>query len=78
MLRKKRAGAQPDESYYFANWAPISPPKIRGRTSNLSVDPPPDLSIKVTDRQDATVSLEALRRLGIPEVWLCHKRSYVS
>jgi Uma2 family endonuclease len=71
--RKKRAGAQPDESYYFANWEAITT-KGRGADLDLRVDPPPDLSIKVSDRQDTTVAVEALRRLGIPEVWVCHRK----
>jgi Uma2 family endonuclease len=72
--RKKRAGAQPDKSYYFGNWATIAA-KVRDTELDLRVDPPPDLSIKVSDRQDTTVAVEALRRLGIPEVWVCRRKN---
>ncbi len=67
--RKKRGGVQPDESFYFANHAPIAA-KGGKKDIDLRVDPPPDLSIEVVYRHDATAAVEVLRRLGVPEVWV--------
>lgn len=67
--RKKRGGVQPDESFYFANYAPIAA-KMGKEDIDLRVDPPPDLSIEVVYSHDATAAVEVLRRLGVPEVWV--------
>jgi len=67
--RAKRGGVQPDESFYFANWAAIAAKKGR-EDIDLRVDPPPDLAIEVVYSHDATAAVEVLRRLGVPEVWV--------
>jgi Uma2 family endonuclease len=67
--RKKKGGVQPDESYYFANAAAIAAKKGK-ENIDLRVDTPPDLSIEVVYRHDATAAVEVLRRLGVPEVWV--------
>jgi Uma2 family endonuclease len=57
-------GAEPDQCYYIAN-----EPKVRGKTVDLAIDPPPDLVIEVdithTDINKNTLYAE----LGIPEFW---------
>ena len=65
--RKKEVGVEPDESYYLANEA-----RVRGkREIDLRVDPPPDLAIEAVHTHGAAKALEVLRRLRVPEVWVC-------
>ena len=65
--RKKDAGVEPDESYYLTNEA-----RVRGKTEiDLRVDPPPDLAIEAVHTHGAAAALEVLRRLRVPEVWVC-------
>jgi Uma2 family endonuclease len=62
----KRGGAEPDESYYFANVV-----RLRDRAPiDLRIDPPPDLVIEVVHRHDPERAIEVYRRLGVPEVWI--------
>ena len=66
------AGVQPDESYYLANHRLIAAKNGREDIC-LDVAPPPDLVIEVVHTHPATKALEILRRLGVPEVWVCAK-----
>jgi Uma2 family endonuclease len=65
--RKRESGVEPDESFYLANEA-----RVRGKKEiDLRIDPPPDLAIEAVHTHAATTALEVLRRLGVPEVWVC-------
>jgi Uma2 family endonuclease len=65
--RKKEAGVEPDESYYLANES-----RVRGKKQiDLRVDPPPDLAIEAVHTHGAEKAVEVLRRLRVPEVWVC-------
>ena len=65
--RKRAAGVEPDESYYLANEA-----RVRGKKEiDLRVDPPPDLAIEAVHTHGAGMAVETLRRLRVPEVWVC-------
>jgi Putative restriction endonuclease len=59
-------GLEPDDCFYIQN----APTMIGKERLNLSVDPPPDLAIKV----DVTskTQLSAYVALGVPELW-CYK-----
>jgi Uma2 family endonuclease len=65
-------GVQPDDSFYLANYRPIAA-KDGKEDIYLDVDPPPDLVIEVVHTHPATQAVEVLRRLGVPEVWVCKK-----
>jgi hypothetical protein len=67
--RSKRCGVQPDESYYFANSGLIGA-KAGNSNLDLRVDPSPDLSVVVALHQNTMAAMEALRRLGVPELWV--------
>ncbi len=56
-------GVEPDDSFYIQNHAQI----IGKERIDLTVDPPPDLAIKV----DVTskTQLDAYEALGVPELW---------
>ena len=64
---------QPDNSYYLANYAQIAAKDMDAKADiDLLVDPPPDLVIEVVNTHPATEAVEVCRRLGVPEVWVCH------
>jgi Uma2 family endonuclease len=63
-------GVQPDESFYLVNHGPIAA-KDGKEDIDLRIDPPPDLVIEVVHTHDATDAVEVLRRLRVPEVWVC-------
>ncbi len=56
-------GIEPDQCFYIRNHAVM----IGKRRVDLTIDPPPDLAIKV----DVTskTGLDAYRALGVPELW---------
>ena len=56
-------GIEPDQCFYIENYAVM----IGKRRIDLTVDPPPDLAIKV----DVTskTGLDAYQLLGVPELW---------
>ncbi len=59
-----KVGAEPDKSYYIGN-----EPLVRGRTVDLTVDPPPDLVVEV-DITHTDIDKNALYAdLGVPEFW---------
>ena len=58
------AGAEPDQCYYIANEK-----RVRGKTVNLVVDPPPDLVVEV-DITHTDIDKNALyAAMGVPEFW---------
>jgi len=59
-----KAGAEPDQGYYIVN-----EPLVRGKTVDLSVDPPPDLVVEV-DITHTDIDKNVLyANLGVPEFW---------
>ena len=64
------AGVEGDQTYYITNEH-----RVRGKEIDLAIDPPPDLAIEVVHTHKADHALEIYRRLGVPEVWVCDKRS---
>ncbi len=65
-------GVQPDDSFYLANYRSIAA-KDGKEAIDLEVDPPPDLVIEVVHTHPATQAVEVLRRLRVPEIWVCKK-----
>lgn len=59
-----RKGAEPDSCYYIQNVD-----RIRGRTVDLAIDPPPDLVIEVDITSSSRRRFEIYRQLGVPEIW---------
>jgi Uma2 family endonuclease len=55
---------EPDACYYIANFE-----RIRGKTINLEVDPPPDLAVEVEVSRSSVNSLKIYAAIGVPEVW---------
>ncbi len=53
-----------DACYYIANFD-----RIRGKTVNLKVDPPPDLAVEVEVSRSAIRSLSVYAAIGVPEIW---------
>lgn len=62
--KKLRRGKEADTAFYLAN-----EPRIRGKTIDLRVDPPPDLAIEVEIHHHDPGMLAVDDALGIPEVW---------
>ena len=64
-LQLKKAGAEPDSSYYIQN-----EPKIRHLNAlDLKQDPPPDLVVEVDITSSSDRRFPIYARLGIPELW---------
>jgi Uma2 family endonuclease len=58
-------GIEPDESFYLANAH-----RVRGREQiDLTVDPPPDLSVEIDITRSSINRLGIYAALRIPEVW---------
>jgi Uma2 family endonuclease len=58
-------GIEPDESFYLANAH-----RVRGREQfDLTVDPPPDLSVEIDIARSSINRLGIYAALRIPEVW---------
>jgi Uma2 family endonuclease len=53
-----------DACYYLANFD-----RIRGKTIDLEVDPPPDLAVEVEVSRSAIDSLNIYAAIGVPEIW---------
>jgi Uma2 family endonuclease len=57
-------GAEPDKGFYIAN-----EPLVRGKTVDLTTDPPPDLIVEV-DITHTDINKNLLyAEMGIPEFW---------
>jgi Uma2 family endonuclease len=63
--RSSRGGVEGDATFYLANLE-----RVRGKTIDLGVDPPPDLAIEAVYSNPPTKALAAYRRLKVPEVWV--------
>jgi len=59
-----RKGAEPDSCYYIQNVD-----RIRGRTVDLAIDPPPDLVIEVDITSYYRRRFEIYKQLWVPEIW---------
>lgn len=57
-------GAEPDNAYYLQNQ-----PKVKGRTVDLTQDPPPDLVVEVDITHSDIDKLALYAAMGIPEFW---------
>lgn len=57
-------GAEPDNAYYLQNQ-----PKVKGRTVDLTQDPPPDLVVEVDITHSDINKLALYAAMGIPEFW---------
>ncbi len=70
--RKKRlAGVEPDNCFYFQNEA-----AIRGKLDfNLEHDPPPDLALEIDLTNKSLDRFSIYARLGVPEIWCYDQRS---
>ena len=61
---KAEKAKEADACYYIANFE-----RIRGKTINLEVDPPPDLAVEVEVSRSAINSLNIYAAIGVPEIW---------
>jgi Uma2 family endonuclease len=57
-------GLEADDCFYLAN-----APRVRGKTIDLSVDPPPDLAIEVEISRSALDRMGIYAALRVPEIW---------
>ncbi len=58
-------GIEPDKCFYFKN-----EPVVRGKkTIDLSVDPPPDLAIKIEITNPLLDRIAIYSAIGVPEIW---------
>lgn len=57
-------GAEPDAGFYIQNAA-----KVRGRTIDLAIAPPPDLIIEVDIHSSSNRRFQIYQALGVPEIW---------
>jgi len=55
---------EPDESFYLSN-----EPNVRGKTIDLSLDPPPDLGIEIDLTTDSRRRFRIYAKIGVPEIW---------
>jgi len=64
----KKPGAkkakEADGCYYLANAG-----RVRNRTIDLNVDPPPDLAVEVEVSRSALNTLNIYAAIGVPEIW---------
>jgi Uma2 family endonuclease len=63
--RKKLRGLEPDDCFYFRNFAKISGKK----TLDLSVDPPPELAIEIDVTSGSMSKFHIFAAIGVPELW---------
>lgn len=62
--KPKKAGAEPDASFYIQNWQSV----LGKERIDLSQDPPPDLAIEV-DLTSPT-GIDIYQILSVPELWI--------
>jgi Uma2 family endonuclease len=60
----QRQGAEPDKAFYIQNYD-----RVKGRTVDLSQDPPPDLVVEVDITHTDIQKDQFYARLGVPEFW---------
>jgi len=63
------AGVEPDDSFYLANYRSVAAKFEEGRI-DMDIDPPPDLALEIEHTNPAKQTVEILRRLRVPEVWV--------
>ncbi len=64
--KRRKKGLEPDNCYWIAN-----ADKVRGKKAiDLSVDPPPDLSLEIDISNSSMNRMRIYAALGVPEVWL--------
>lgn len=64
---RSQAGTEADETYYVTNLE-----RVHGKENLvMGEDPPPDLAIEVVFWHGEHDALEAHRRIGVREVWVC-------
>jgi Uma2 family endonuclease len=73
--RRKKAGVEPDESFYLTNLERIAERIESKKAMNMKTDPPPDLAVEAVHTHDARAALEVYRRLRVPEAWICDSES---
>lgn len=70
---EKDAGLEGGRTFHIgadAEW-------MRGdRDYDFEIDPPPDLAIEVEVSHSADIAVEAWGRLGVPEIWRFHAKSF--
>jgi len=71
--RKKEAGLEGDRTFHLGAHAELM---RGGRDYDFETDPPPDLAIEVEVSHAADDAMEAWGRLGVPELWRFHARSF--
>lgn len=64
-LRRKEAGAEPDDGFYIQHAAAL----IGKRTLDLSQDPPPDIVVEVDRTSISLDKFPIYARIGVPEIW---------
>jgi Uma2 family endonuclease len=57
-------GLEPDESYYFQNYA-----RVCGREIDLETGPAPDLAVEIDLSRPDVEKASIYARLGVPEIW---------
>lgn len=67
--KKKKGGAEADESFYLTNLDVIAA-KQGKEDIHLRRDPPPDLAIEAENTHAADAAVEVWRRFGVREVWV--------
>lgn len=73
--KKKKGGAEADESFYLTNLAAIEA-KQGKEDIHLRRDPPPDLAIEAENTHAADAAVEVWRRFGVREVWVADGTSF--
>ncbi|MGE3819884.1 MAG: Uma2 family endonuclease [Isosphaeraceae bacterium] len=67
--RRPRTGAEADATYYLTRID-----EIRGKADLvMGEDPPPDLAVEVVVSHPEHDAIEAYRRFGVREVWVCRR-----
>jgi Uma2 family endonuclease len=64
MLKSRSGAPEADNAYYIQN-----EPQVRGKTVDLTQDPPPDLVVEVDITHSDINKKELYQSMGIPEFW---------
>ena len=68
LRRRRRGGADADESFYIGSFADRPDPETN--LVNLAADPPPDLVVEVDVTSPGVSKLPIYGRMNVPEVWV--------
>lgn len=74
--RKKKGGAEADESFYLTNLERIAAKQGKEPIRLNRGDPPPDLAIESVNTHAADAAVEVWRRLGVREVWVAEESTF--